>query len=207
MGTYKLHCFAESGNAYKPALMLALCSADWEPVFVDFFAGAHREGEFLALNPLGEVPVLEQDGDVISQSAVILEYLADQLGEFAPADAAARREALRWLYWDNQKLTGSVAPLRYIRRFTEQGEGPVTAFLEARAKAALKTLDRRLGALPFVTGNEPGIADISICAYLFYGDELGFPLADYRAVQRWLEALRALPGWASAYDLMPAGWT
>ena len=58
MAEYQLYCFAQSGNAYKAALMLALTGADWEPVFVDFFNGETRTPDYRALNEMGEVPVL-----------------------------------------------------------------------------------------------------------------------------------------------------
>jgi len=91
MTEYRLHCFAQSGNSYKPALMLELAGADWEPVFVDFFNGAHRSPEFLALNPMGEAPVLEHigpehDRPVLAQSGLILDYLAGKTGKFGPRD-------------------------------------------------------------------------------------------------------------------------
>jgi hypothetical protein len=70
MAEYRLHCFAQSGNAYKAALMLNLCGADWEPVFVDFFNGATRTPEFRELNEMGEVPVLEFEGTRLTQSGV-----------------------------------------------------------------------------------------------------------------------------------------
>src|SRR5690606_32424815 len=77
MAEYRLHCFAQSGNSYKVALALELAGADWEPVWVDFFRGAHRAPEFVALNSMGEVPVLEHEGRVMSQSGIILDYLTD----------------------------------------------------------------------------------------------------------------------------------
>lgn len=52
MDEYRLHCFAQSGNAYKAALMLELCGADWEPARVDFFGGATRSPDYRALNPM-----------------------------------------------------------------------------------------------------------------------------------------------------------
>ena len=69
---YRLHCFAQSGNAYKVALMLNLCGADWEAEFVDFFNGGSKTPEYLALNEMGEVPVLEAGTLVLAQSGVIL---------------------------------------------------------------------------------------------------------------------------------------
>ena len=71
MAEYILHCFAQSGNAYKPALMLALSGADWEPRFVDFFNGATRTPEYCAINVMGEVPLLEHRGQVLSQSCLL----------------------------------------------------------------------------------------------------------------------------------------
>ena len=78
--TMILHCFGESGNAYKAALPLHLSGLDWRPEFVDFFNGGTRSGEFRQLNPMGEVPVLV-DGDlVLSQSGAIQHYIAEQSG-------------------------------------------------------------------------------------------------------------------------------
>jgi glutathione S-transferase len=84
MADYVIHCFTQSGNAYKTALALALAGADWEPRFVDYFGGETRTAEYRALNLMGEVPILLHNGLVLSQSGVILDYLADSLGQFGP---------------------------------------------------------------------------------------------------------------------------
>jgi glutathione S-transferase len=146
MTEYRLHCFAQSGNAYKPALMLELAGADWAPVFVDFFNGAGRTPEFRALNPMGEVPVLEHDGQVLTQSGVILDYLAEKLGQFGPSDEAGRREILRWLLWDNHKLTAYNATWRFLSNFVpeEKRSADVVAFFEARARTAMGVLEAHL---------------------------------------------------------------
>jgi len=123
---YKLHCFAQSGNAYKAALMLNLCSADWEPVFVDFFNGGHLSDDFRKLNEMAEVPVLEAGDLALSQSGVILDYLADAFELFDAASVPEHREILRWLMFDNHKLTGSVSTLRFMRHFAKTGETDVT---------------------------------------------------------------------------------
>ena len=117
MAEYILHCFAQSGNAYKPALMLAVSGADWEPRFVDFFHGATRTPEYRALNVMGEVPLLEHRGRIWSQSGVILDYLAEALGTYGPQDNDERREILRWTLFDNHKFTSYTATLRYLRNF------------------------------------------------------------------------------------------
>lgn len=201
---FKLHCFAQSGNAYKAALMLNLCSADWEPVFVDFFNGGSRTDDYLALNEMGEVPTLEAKNVTLAQSGVILDYLADAFELYDASSVPQHREVLRWILFDNHKLTGNIAPLRYLRQFTDKGETEVTAWLHTRATAALSTLERRLARSEFVTGDEPTIADISLCGYLFWPEEIGFgSWQDFPAIEAWLERIRQLPGWEHPYKLMP----
>ena len=107
---FRLYCFAQSGNAYKAALTLQLCGAKWQPRFVDFFNGETRTPEYREkVNEMGEVPVLEHAGKRLSQSGVILHYLAEHFGKFQGED---KREVLRWILWDNHKLTSYIATLR-----------------------------------------------------------------------------------------------
>src|SRR5688500_20273075 len=102
MAQYRLHCFAQSGNAYKAGLMLALCGADWEPVFVDFFKGEVRRPEWRdAVNEMGEVPVLEHGARRLTQSGVILAYLSRRFDKFAPQGEDEELETLRWMLFDN----------------------------------------------------------------------------------------------------------
>jgi glutathione S-transferase len=198
---FRLYCFAQSGNAYKAALMLNLCGAKWEPRFVDFFNGETRTPEYRAsINEMGEVPVLEHGGRRLSQSGVILHYLADHFRKFQGED---RLEVLRWILWDNHKLTSHIATLRFFIQFQKTGETPVTEFLRGRVKGSLVILDLHLKKSPFVVGNAPSIADLSLCGYLYWPDEFGVTWAEFPAVDAWLERIRKLPGWVQPYDLMP----
>jgi glutathione S-transferase len=206
MTEYRLHCFAQSGNSYKVALMLELAGADWEPVFVDFFNGENRTPEFRALNPMGEAPVLEHGGLVLTQSGVILDYLAGKLGRFGPSGEAERREILRWVLWDNHKLTSYSATWRFLTNFVAQDKrsSEVIDFLATRARAALGVLDTHLAGRDWIVGTAMTVADLSCAGYMFYDDE--FPIdwaADYPAVTAWRECIRATAGWKHPYDLMP----
>lgn len=183
--------------------MLNLCSADWEPVFVDFFNGETRTDAYLALNEMGEVPILLAKDVTLTQSGVILDYLADAFELFDASSVPKHREVLRWILFDNHKLTGSIAPLRFLRTYTDKGETDVTAFLHARAAAALQILENRVAKSDFVVGKEPTIADISLCGYLFWPEETGFNWCDYPAIDAWLERIKLLPGWVHPYELMP----
>ncbi len=205
MSEYRLHCFAQSGNAYRAALMLELCGADWEPVFVDFFNGATRTEDYRALNEMGEVPVLEHGQFVVSQSGVILDYLAETLDRFGAREPEARREILRWMLWDNHKLNSYIGPARFQMNFlAEDKRNPdVIAFLMGRARASLGVLDRHLAHRDWIVGPDPTIADLSCVGYLYFEDEFGVDMAEYPNVDRWRGAIAALPGWRHPYDLMP----
>ena len=204
MADFNLYCFAQSGNAYKAALTLKLAAADWEPRWVDFFNGETRTPEYRTkINAMGEVPVLEHRGKLLSQSGVILDYLASTLKKFQGTDEEEQREILRWILWDNHKLTGYIATLRFFIQFMKTGETPVTEFLRGRVKSALGILNLHLKDKKFSAANRLTIADLSMCGYLFWPDEFGVSLSDYPAIGAWLERIRAQPGWVHPYELMP----
>ncbi len=206
MTEFKLYCFAQSGNAYKAALMLALCGADWEPRFVDFFNGEARTPGYRAINEMGEIPVLEHGDKRLTQSGVILDYLAGELGRFGAAaddNDEEKREILRWLFYDNHKFTSYIATLRFMVRFLNTGETPVTEFLRGRVETALKIVDGHLDGQAFIVGDRPTITDISMCGYLFWPDEFGVAWTDYPNIGHWLDRIAGLPGWVHPYELMP----
>ncbi|GGB48656.1 glutathione S-transferase [Roseibium aquae] len=204
MAEYVLHCMAQSGHSYKVALMLELCGADWEPSWVDFFNGETRSEKFRAeLNAMGEVPVLDHNGRLLTQSAVIMDYLAEIFGKFGWSDDDERREILRWTIFDNQKLSGMIGPLRFLRAIARTGETDVTKFLEGRARGALAILNNHLATRAFATGAKLTTADFSLCSYLYYDGEYGIDLSEYENIQNWLERIKAQQGWKHPYDLMP----
>jgi glutathione S-transferase len=204
---YQLYCFAQSGNSYRAALMLSVIGADWQPIFVDFFKGETRTPEYRStVNEMGEAPVLVHGAKKLSQSGVILTYLAERSGKFLPRGEDQRLEALRWIIFDNQKLNGSLAPYRYLYSLAKpKGDPAVLAFLKGRADSALGILDKRLAGRPYLLGAEPTIADFSLVGYLYYPpEEFGFDIAaEHKNIAVWLGRMKALPGWAHPYDLMP----
>jgi glutathione S-transferase len=206
MTTYRLHYFPESGNSYKLALMLTLCGQTFEPVWTDFADGTTRTPEWRrTVNEMGEVPVLEQDGARLTQTAPILLKLAEQYGRLGGDNAEEKFELLRWLFWDNHKLTGYMASYRYYRTFTPSPDQHVLAHFRKRLDDFLGILERHVAQNAFAIGDKPTVADISMSAYLSYpGDETGYDLAaTHPAVSAWLGRVAALPGWRSPYDLLP----
>lgn len=208
MGETRLYCFGESGNAYKVALMLELCRMPWQPVFVDFFKGETRSPAFRAnVNEMGEAPVLEHDGKRLTQSGVILDYLAEVTHKFGPKSDDERREIWRWILFDNHKFTANFATLRFLIQFAKSGETPITEFLRARCTNALKVADAHLAERAFMLGKRATIADISMVGYLYYGDELTVPLEPHINVLKWMDRVRAMPGWKHPYELMPRAYS
>ena len=208
MSAYKLYCFAESGNAYKAALMLELCGLDWTPEFVDFFNGEAKAPEYREnVNQFGEVPVLIHGDKKFTQTGVILNYLSKQTGKFGAANEDEFYEIMRWMLFDNHKFTSYMGTRRFFLRFMKTGETQVTNFLGERAKMALDIVEKHMSDRDFIATPELSIADISMCGYLYYGDELELDIDSYPNINAWIERIAATKGWKHPYDLMPRAFS
>lgn len=208
MSKYQLYCFAQSGNAYRAALMLNLIGADWEPIWYDFFGTMpQRTPEFReTINEMGEAPVLVDGQRKLSQSGVILTYLARKSGKFLPHGEDEELESLRWIIFDNQKVNGFLGPYRFLKIFAKPaGDPAVMKFLKGRIDGNLAIVNKRLANRKFLVSDQPTIADISMTGYFYYPpDEFGFDIAtEHPAIGAWMERMKALPGWKHPYELMP----
>jgi glutathione S-transferase len=154
---------------------------------------------------MGEIPVLEEDGVRLTQTAPILLKLTERYGRFGGETADEKFELLRWLFWDNHKLTGYLATYRFHRTFTPSPDPHVLTYFRRRLDDFLSILDQHLERNAFAIGERPSIADISMMAYLHYpAEETGYDLAtSHPAISAWLGRIAKLPGWQSAYDLLP----
>lgn len=200
----KLHCFGESGNAYKAALTLELAGMDWEPVFVDFFNGAARTDEFKDFNVMGEAPVMVAGDLVLSQSGAMQQWIVDQTGKLggAPED---KYEVLRWVLFDNHKMSSQAGTLRFLMNFlpAEKRPAQVIKWLTGRLNAALSSLEAHLDGRDWLVGDAITIADIANCAYLFYPEDFTFDRGDWPNIDAWLTRIQETEGWKHPYDLMP----
>jgi glutathione S-transferase len=203
MAEFTLYGFAQSGASYKVALCLELARADWAVRFVDYFNGETHTPAYRAINVMGEAPVLEHGELRLTQSGVILDYLAERFPQFGARNPSERREILRWLLWDNHKLTSYTATYRFYRTFAPDADPAVVAEFRKRALANLQILNDHLAGRTFVVADRPTIADLSICGYLYFDDELGFDWSAVPHVDAWRNRLRELPGWKHPYQLMP----
>ena len=203
--TISLYCFGESGNAYKAALPMELSGLDWRAVYVDFFNGETRTAEFRNLNPMGEVPVMVEDGLILSQSGAIQHHIVERTGRFGGRTDDERREILRWVLWDNHKNSSYSGTTRFLMNFLaeEKRSQEVINWLQGRTRGAWQTLETFLADRDWLVGSEVSIADFACCGYLYYPEPFGFERVEWPAIDRWLDRIAALDGWRHPYDLMP----
>lgn len=188
----KLYNFPKSGHAHRIELMLSLLNLPTELVFVDLAKGAHKQPDFLALNPFGQVPVIDDNGTVIADSNAILVYLAKKYdnGAWLPEEPAAAARVQRWLSVAAGPLAFGPAAARLVTVF---GASFNTDEVIARAHTLLKVIDAELANTPFLTGSTPTIADIANYSYIAHAPEGNVSLEPYANVRNWLARIEALP--------------
>jgi len=207
---YVLHAFSQSGNCYKVALLLQALGQPWKAVhmpFSDFAGGVPRSDKWRQeQNPMGELPILEAGGKRMTQSGAILIRLAHEHGAYGGATEDERHEVLRWILFDNHKFTSYFASWRFTKSFSPVAPDPgVEKWLKGRIDNAFGIVERHLADREYVVGDQPTIADMSLCGYLYYpAEESGYDIpGQYPAMARWLERLQRLPNWKHPYELLP----
>ena len=193
MAPVKLYTFALSGHAHRVQLALSLLNVPTQLIDVDLRKGAHKQPDFLAMNPFGQVPVLDDNGTVLADSNAILVYLARQYGnsDWLPTDPVGEAAVQRWLSVAAGLVAFGPAAARLVTVF---GAGFNAAEVIARAHGLLKVMDTELSARHFLVGAKPSIADVACYTYIAHAPEGNVSLADYPNVRSWLARIEALPG-------------
>lgn len=189
----RLYHFALSGHAHRARLMLHLLGLDCDYVEVDLSGGAHKRPDFLALNPFGQVPVLDDDGTIIADSNAILVYLATKFGrtDWLPQDAKGAATVQRWLSVAAGDLAFGAAAARLITVFGAKFNPDDVI---ARAHVMLKRLEAHLADRDWLVGAQPTIADVALYSYLSSAPEGNVDLSAYPHVNAFLRRIEALPG-------------
>jgi glutathione S-transferase len=191
----RLHRVAISGHAHRVELFLSLLGLPFERIDVDLAGGAHKAPAFLAMNPFGQVPVIE-DGDVtVTDSNAILVYLASRYAaepeQWFPREPVAAAAVQRWLSVAAGPLAFGPAAARIVQLFKRADD---TAPMIARAHGLLNVMEAQLGQSPFLTGSAPTLADIANYSYVAHAPEGNVSLEAYPQVRGWLARIEELPG-------------
>lgn len=192
-GTMKLYHYTLSGHAHRARLFISLLGIPHELVDVDIKAGAQKAPEFLALNPFGQVPVLDDDGTIVADSNAILVYLAKKLGrtDWLPDDAKGAAAVQRWLSVAAGDLAFGPAAARTITVFGAKRDAELVI---GRAHLLLKRLEAHLDGRDWLVGTAPTIADVALYSYLSSAPEGNVDLSAYPRVNAFLRRIEALPG-------------
>ncbi|MBV6751506.1 glutathione S-transferase [Pseudomonas chlororaphis] len=189
----KLYNFSRSGHAHRAELMLSLLGLPVELIHVDLPGGAHKTPEYLALNAFGQVPVIDDQGLVLADSAAILVYLALKYGQgrWLPTDPVGAAHVQRWLSVAAGPIAFGPARARLITVFGAPFDAEDAI---SRSHALLKVVEHELNQSPYLVGNTPTIADVAGYSYIAHAPEGNVSLADYPNVRAWLARIEALPG-------------
>jgi glutathione S-transferase len=191
--TIRLHRFPLSGHAHRVQLMLSLLGLPCEIIDVDLATSAHKTPAFLALNPFGQVPVLEDGTAVIADSNAILVYLAtryDASGRWLPRDALGAAAVQRWLSVAAGELFNGPGMAR-VEVVFKRARDPQRHALAARL---FGVMEAQLAQRDWLAGDAPTIADVALYTYTAHAPEGGISLEPYPKLRQWLARIEALPG-------------
>ncbi len=201
----KLYHHPLSGHSHRACLMVSLLGLPHELVEIDLKSGAHKQPEFLKLNPFGQVPVLEDDGIIVADSNAILVYLAKKAAraDWFPEDAAGAAAVQRWLSVAAGEVAYGPAAARLVTVFGAKFNPEEVI---NRAHTLLGRLESHLADRNWLVGAGPTIADVAIYSYVARAPEGNVDLSAYPAVDAFLRRIEALPGFVP-FVKTPAGLT
>lgn len=189
----KLYVHPLSGHSHRARLFLSLIGVSADIVEVDLAQAAHKTPEFLALNPFGQVPVLDDDGVIVADSIAILVYLAKKYAEksWLPEDAAGAAAVQRWLSVAAGQIAYGPCAARLVTVFGAKFDADEVI---ARAHAILTLIDAELASRQWIAADHPTIADVALYSYIARAPEGNVDRFRYHNVTAWLARIETLPG-------------
>ena len=194
----RIHHFPKSGHAHRALVFAKLAGIAHEAVFVDLAAGEHKTEKFLAMNPNGQVPVLEDGETIVSDSNAILVYLARAYApNWLPTDPVGEANVQKWLTLAAGEIAFGSCAARLITVF---GAALDADFAAATAAKAMQKLEAGLEGRDWLVGDRPTIADVAVYSYTAHAPEGDISLQPYPNVRGWISRFEALDG----FEAMPA---
>lgn len=198
----RLYHHPMSSNARRAVMTALHLGSKAELVFVDLAKGEQRKPEFLRLNPNGRVPVLEDDGFVLTESHAIMQYLADITpGQTVyPTDVRARADVNRWLFWSAHHFTPAISVLNWENLVKPMiGAGPTDPAEVKRGEGLVtqcaQTLDAHLAGKEWVAQDRLTLADIALATPLMSTVPARLPVTGFANLQAWFRRVQDLDAW------------
>ncbi len=192
MPSLRVYHHPVSGHAHRVRLFLSLLNVPFEAIEVDITKGDQKKPEFLALNPFGQVPVIEDGEVILADSNAILTYLAlryDASGQWLPRDPVGAARVQRWLSMAAGPLLNGPGNAR-VNVLFQRPQDPRCGEI---ASTLFQRMDDQLASQPFLAGTQPTIADIALYTYTAHAPEGGVSLQPYAKLREWLQRIEALP--------------
>ncbi len=195
-----------SGNCLKVRWVAERTQTPFQWVEVDLLKGDTRSEQFLAINPVGQVPLARwPDGRVLPQSNAIILYLAEEAGsDLIPEEAFKRAQMQSWLFWEQYTHEPSLAVRRFQKVYLKKSDDEIDPELMAKGRRALGTLEMQLNYSDYLVGEQLSLADIACVAYTRWAHEGGFDLNEFPAVRRWVARIETDLGLEHAHQDIPS---
>jgi len=192
----KLYDMELSGNCYKIRLFCSLLGVDCKSIPVDLMKLEHKQAAFLALNPRGQVPVLDDAGTIVWDSMAILVYLARKYGDdrWLPLDARLMAKVMQWLAVSENEILYGLARARAVTRFNRSWN---LAQCQELGRSGLEAMENHLKHNRWLAADWPTIGDIACYPYVALAPEGGVALDDFPYIGQWTARIQSLPGYVS----------
>ncbi|MEK9726349.1 MAG: glutathione S-transferase family protein [Rhodospirillaceae bacterium] len=200
----KLYDVPASGNCHKVRMMLSFLGLDYEKAPMNLAERDQKTLEYLAMNPIGKVPVLDDDGEIVRDSQAIVVYLAAKYGgdKWLPGDAAGLGHVMEWLSFAANEMLNGCAVARALIIFKREGD---LAGAQALSKQYLEILDGHLAGRDWLVGDAPTVADIACYVYAGLVHQGEVDQAPYKNMIAWFKRIEALPGYEGMAALPAPG--
>lgn len=192
----KLYMTEMSGNSFKIRVLAAMLGVDYENVRIDWENREHKSPAFLALNPRGQVPVMEIEGQVFWDSTAHLVYIARKFGgdDWLPSDPLQMAEVMQWMSFAQDEVQFGLQWARGVTVYNRRPES-FEGYLQD-GKMALDVLEWQLSKTgDWLALGRATLADIACYPYVKRAPEGDLPLDPYPHVEEWLARCEALPNW------------
>ncbi len=191
-----LHDYLPSLNGWKVRVLLGQLQIPYRTKPVPIFSGGSRTEDFLTLNPVGAIPVLElEDGRSVAESNAILVYLASGT-RYLPVERYHNAKVMQWLFFEQYYVEPAIGTLRFwtLTGRLDRNAGGMVDARRASGARALAAMQRALQLAAFLVGDSLTIADIAVYAYSHRAEDCGFALEAYPAVSDWITRVAAQIG-------------